>query len=95
MMTTLDLGFVGLGIMGAPMAGHLCAAGHTLYVYTRSKLPDALLMRVQSVALTPQRSRRRLTSSSPCCQIRQTLRKCCLAKAAPRPVCVRANQLWT
>jgi len=41
-MTTLNLGFVGLGIMGAPMAGHLRTAGHTLYVNTRSKLPDAL-----------------------------------------------------
>jgi 2-hydroxy-3-oxopropionate reductase len=33
---TLDLGFIGLGIMGAPMAGHLAAAGHRLYVHTRS-----------------------------------------------------------
>ena len=41
-MTTLNLGFIGLGIMGAPMAAHLRAAGHTLYVNTRSKLPDAL-----------------------------------------------------
>jgi 2-hydroxy-3-oxopropionate reductase len=41
-MTTLSLGFIGLGIMGAPMAGHLRAAGHTLYVHARSKLPDAL-----------------------------------------------------
>lgn len=41
-MTTLNLGFIGLGIMGAPMAGHLRAAGHTLYVHTRSKLPDTL-----------------------------------------------------
>ena len=41
-MTTLNLGFIGLGIMGAPMAGHLRAAGHTLYVNTRSKLSDAL-----------------------------------------------------
>ena len=37
------LGFIGLGIMGAPMAGHLRAAGHDLYVTTRSKLPQALL----------------------------------------------------
>ena len=37
-MTTppLDLGFIGLGIMGAPMAGHLAAAGHRLFVHTRS-----------------------------------------------------------
>jgi 2-hydroxy-3-oxopropionate reductase len=37
------LGFIGLGIMGAPMAGHLRAAGHELYVTTRSQVPPALL----------------------------------------------------
>ena len=35
---SLKLGFIGLGIMGAPMAGHLIKAGHQLFVYTRSKL---------------------------------------------------------
>jgi 2-hydroxy-3-oxopropionate reductase len=39
----MKLGFIGLGIMGAPMAGHLRAAGHELFVQTRSKVPDALL----------------------------------------------------
>jgi 2-hydroxy-3-oxopropionate reductase len=40
-MTTqpLKIGFIGLGIMGGPMAGHLMRAGHQLYVHTRSKLP--------------------------------------------------------
>jgi 2-hydroxy-3-oxopropionate reductase len=37
------LGFIGLGIMGAPMAGHLRAAGHELLVHTRSQVPQALL----------------------------------------------------
>ena len=37
------LGFIGLGIMGAPMAGHLLAAGHTLFVNTRGKVPQVLL----------------------------------------------------
>ena len=37
------LGFIGLGIMGAPMAGHLLAAGHSVHLHTRSKVPDALL----------------------------------------------------
>jgi 2-hydroxy-3-oxopropionate reductase len=37
------LGFIGLGIMGAPMAGHLRAAGHELFVNTRSSVPQALL----------------------------------------------------
>lgn len=40
--TPLKLGFVGLGIMGAPMAGHLIKAGHQLFVHTRSKLPQAI-----------------------------------------------------
>jgi 2-hydroxy-3-oxopropionate reductase len=43
MSTNLKLGFIGLGIMGTPMAGHLRAAGHELFVTTRSKLPQALL----------------------------------------------------
>jgi 2-hydroxy-3-oxopropionate reductase len=28
-----DLGFIGLGIMGKPMASHLVAAGHMVQVY--------------------------------------------------------------
>ena len=38
----LKLGFVGLGIMGAPMAGHLLKAGHRLFVNTRSKVAAEL-----------------------------------------------------
>jgi 2-hydroxy-3-oxopropionate reductase len=38
----MKIGFIGLGIMGAPMAGHLRAAGHELFVNTRSKVPAAL-----------------------------------------------------
>jgi 2-hydroxy-3-oxopropionate reductase len=38
----MKIGFIGLGIMGAPMAGHLLAAGHTLFVRTRSQVPAAL-----------------------------------------------------
>ena len=37
--TPLNIGFIGLGIMGAPMALHLIKAGHQLFVYTRGKLP--------------------------------------------------------
>jgi 2-hydroxy-3-oxopropionate reductase len=37
------LGFIGLGIMGAPMAGHLIAAGYTVYLNTRSAVPASLL----------------------------------------------------
>ncbi len=34
-----NLGFIGLGIMGLPMAGHLIAAGHTLHVYDLNPEP--------------------------------------------------------
>ena len=40
--TSRRIGFIGLGIMGAPMAGHLAEAGHTLFVNTRSEVPAAL-----------------------------------------------------
>ena len=39
---TLKIGFIGLGIMGAPMAGHLIRAGHQLFVYTLGKVPEAI-----------------------------------------------------
>ncbi len=36
------IGFIGLGIMGAPMAGHLAAAGHALFVHTRGRVPATI-----------------------------------------------------
>jgi len=36
------LGFIGLGTMGAPMAGHLLAAGHEVYLYTIEGVPADL-----------------------------------------------------
>jgi 2-hydroxy-3-oxopropionate reductase len=38
----MNLGWIGLGIMGAPLCGHLIAAGHAMTVHTRSKVPDAI-----------------------------------------------------
>src|SRR5258706_289013 len=38
----LKLGFIGLGIMGTPMAGHLLKAGHTLFVNTVGNVPQEL-----------------------------------------------------
>ncbi|MBI2857504.1 MAG: 2-hydroxy-3-oxopropionate reductase [Chloroflexi bacterium] len=34
-----DLGFIGLGVMGKPMAGHLLSAGHRLHAFNRSPAP--------------------------------------------------------
>jgi len=38
----MKLGFIGLGIMGAPMALNLLNDGHELFVTTRSKVPESL-----------------------------------------------------
>lgn len=38
-----QLGFIGLGIMGSPMAQHLLAAGHQVFLHSRSGVPAALL----------------------------------------------------
>lgn len=42
MTTSLKIGFIGLGIMGGPMAGHLQTAGHTLFVNTIGPVPAEL-----------------------------------------------------
>ena len=38
----MNIGFIGLGIMGTPMAQHLLNAGHEMHVRTRSQVPAAL-----------------------------------------------------
>ena len=61
--TSLKLGFIGLGIMGTPMAGHLIAAGHQVHVWARRQVPQAIVLRQRLVALgnrgVPLRTRRR------------------------------------
>lgn len=36
------IGFIGLGIMGSPMAGHLIAAGYKTFLFSRSSVPQSL-----------------------------------------------------
>ena len=38
-----NIGFIGLGIMGRPMAGHLLAGGHTLFVHDIAPVAQAVL----------------------------------------------------
>lgn len=52
-MSKLKLGFVGLGIMGAPMAGHLVAGGHEVYVNTRSQVPPEIANSAAIVCANP------------------------------------------
>jgi 2-hydroxy-3-oxopropionate reductase len=50
----MKVGFIGLGIMGTPMALHLVNKGHQLTVHTRSQVPEAITaaggVRVDSAA---------------------------------------------
>jgi 2-hydroxy-3-oxopropionate reductase len=39
----MDVGFVGLGIMGRPMATNLMKGGHTLHLHSRSGVPQDLV----------------------------------------------------
>jgi 2-hydroxy-3-oxopropionate reductase len=38
----MNVGFIGLGIMGTPMAGHLIKGGHKLFLKTRREVPAPL-----------------------------------------------------
>src|SRR5689334_11165954 len=38
-----DVGFIGLGIMGRPMAANLLRGGHALHLHSRSGVPPALV----------------------------------------------------
>jgi 2-hydroxy-3-oxopropionate reductase len=46
----MKIGFIGLGIMGKPMAGHLIAGGHETYLNSRSGVPADLAAKGKSCA---------------------------------------------
>lgn len=51
----MKIGWIGTGVMGAPMAGHLLDAGHALKVHTRTPArADALVASGALLAQTPQ-----------------------------------------
>ncbi len=46
------IGFIGLGVMGQPMAANLIAAGHHLFLRTRRSVPEALVKAGGTVCTT-------------------------------------------
>jgi len=54
MTTPLSLGFIGLGIMGTPMARHLVDAGHRLFVHTRSAVRPEITETSAVVCASPK-----------------------------------------
>jgi 3-hydroxyisobutyrate dehydrogenase len=54
MAESIRIGWIGTGVMGAPMAGHLLAAGYSLTVFNRTRArADALLQKGARWAATP------------------------------------------
>ena len=56
----MKIGFIGLGIMGTPMALHLINAGHQLFVNTIGPVPES----IASTAATPCASAEEVTRST-------------------------------
>ena len=51
----MQLGWIGTGIMGRSMCGHLMSAGHSLTIYSRTRAKaEELLKRGAAWAATPQ-----------------------------------------
>ena len=94
MTTAQKIGFIGLGIMGAPMAGHLLDAGHTLFVNTRGATCPSLSHREHGLRHGRPKSRGRPTSSSSWCPTRRTSRRCCSARTASLRACPKARR-WS
>ncbi len=54
------IAFVGLGVMGAPMARHLLAAGHDLRLFSRTRAKvDAFAREIGGTRAAPRPKRRR------------------------------------
>ena len=56
------IGFIGLGVMGKPMAGHLLNAGYSLVVHNRSRAPVDDLAKAGARAATSASEVARATS---------------------------------
>ena len=48
-----NIGFIGLGIMGRPMAGHLLAGGHKLFICPRSAPPQEIVDHGATICADP------------------------------------------
>ena len=78
------LGFIGIGVMGEPMAANLLRAGFELTIFdrTRRRCEKLVPLGANIADFTRAKSRRRAKSSSPWCLIPPWLNRCCSGKTA-------------
>ena len=50
MSAPLSIAFIGTGVMGRSLAGHLQKAGHSLHVFNRTKDTSAVLKQIPDLA---------------------------------------------
>jgi 2-hydroxy-3-oxopropionate reductase len=50
----INIGFIGLGIMGKPMAGHLIRGGYQLFLHSRSGVPEELIKQGGKACSSPR-----------------------------------------
>lgn len=50
----IDIGFIGLGIMGKPMAEHLIRGGYQLFLHSRSNVPEELIRQGGKACSSPR-----------------------------------------
>ena len=85
----MNVGFIGLGIMGAPMALHLLHAGHHLFVHTRSQLPATVAASAAvpcaSQADNPASACCRFTSATAICENPSACPQSCILETHSRP----------
>jgi len=78
----MKIGFVGLGVMGGPMAGHLADAGHELAVFNRtdSKASQWVQSHIGRVAPTPREAARDASIICLCVGNDDDVRSVCLGE---------------
>ena len=52
---SMKIGWIGTGVMGAPMAGHLQAVGHELFVYNRTSAKAQVLVDAEAILCSSPR----------------------------------------
>ena len=90
--------FIGLGVMGFPMAGHLAAKGHEVTVYNRTPAKAEAWCAAASAARRPParaRRRRRPRSCSPASATTTTCARWPTARTASWPASARAGSSST
>ena len=91
----MKVGFIGLGIMGRPMAGHLIDAGHELFLYDVKPVPEELTGKGGTACKSGQEVAEKadiiitMVPDTPHVEAR-----CSVRTASPR-VCPRARPSWT